>query len=65
MNFLSSKVTATFHHNSSGLGGHIDSIKKAGKEINRREKALQAYLEGRKLTQDEIDRATDPDAAAF
>lgn len=37
---------------------YIDSVTKAEKEISRREKALQAYLEGRKLTQDEIDFAT-------
>ena len=30
------------------------------KEITKREKALKAFLEGRKLTQDEIFRETDP-----
>ncbi len=30
------------------------------KELTRREKALKAFLEGRKLTQDEIDSETDP-----
>ena len=49
----------------NGLREYIDSVKKAEKEINRREKALQVYLEGRKLTQDEIDFATDPDADTF
>ena len=32
------------------------------KDINRRERALQAFLEGRKLTQREIDMAIDPNA---
>jgi predicted transcriptional regulator len=32
------------------------------KDITKREKALKAFLEGRKLTQDEIDFATDPNA---
>jgi hypothetical protein len=41
---------------------YFDSVKKAEKEINRREKALQAYLEGRKLTQREINFATNPNA---
>src|SRR5215207_9896675 len=39
----------------NGLREYIDSVKKAENEINRREKVLQAYLEGRKLTQGEID----------
>ena len=30
------------------------------KELTRREYALKAFLEGRKLTQDEIYRKTDP-----
>jgi hypothetical protein len=30
------------------------------KELTRRENALKAFLEGRKLMEDEIDRATDP-----
>jgi hypothetical protein len=30
------------------------------KDLTRRENALKAFLEGRKLTEDEIDRATDP-----
>jgi predicted transcriptional regulator len=30
------------------------------KELTRRENALKAFLEGRKLTEDEIDKATDP-----
>jgi hypothetical protein len=34
----------------NGLREYIDSVKKAEFEINRREKVLQAYLEGRKLT---------------
>lgn len=41
---------------------YFDSVKKAEKDINRREKALQAYLEGRKLTQREINFTTDPNA---
>jgi hypothetical protein len=41
---------------------YFDSINKAEREINRREKALQAYLEGRKLTQQEIDFETNPEA---
>jgi predicted transcriptional regulator len=41
---------------------YFDSVKKAEKDINRREKALQAYLEGRKLTQRDINFATDPNA---
>ena len=32
------------------------------KEITKREKALKAFLEGRKLTQSEVDFATDPNA---
>jgi predicted transcriptional regulator len=39
---------------------YFDSVSKAEKEINRKEKALQAYLEGRKLTQQEIDFETAP-----
>lgn len=42
----------------NGLRQYIDSVKKA--EINRREKALQAYLEGRKLTLEEVEKETDP-----
>jgi len=34
----------------NGLREYIDSIKKAENDMNRREKAIQAYLEGRKLT---------------
>ena len=30
------------------------------KELTRRENALKAFLEGRKLTEDEISRETDP-----
>jgi predicted transcriptional regulator len=41
---------------------YFDSVQKAEKEIKRREKALQAYLEGKKLTQRQIDFATDPNA---
>jgi predicted transcriptional regulator len=41
---------------------YFDSVNKAEKEINRRENALKAYLEGRKLTQQEIDFETDPNA---
>jgi predicted transcriptional regulator len=41
---------------------YFDSVKKAEKDIHRRERALQAYLEGRKLKQREIDFATDPNA---
>jgi predicted transcriptional regulator len=41
---------------------YFDSVQKAEKDIHRREKALQAYLKGRKLTQREIDFATDPNA---
>lgn len=40
---------------------YVDSVKKAEREINRREKTLQAYLEGRKLSYDEINRETDPE----
>jgi hypothetical protein len=46
----------------NGLKEYIDSVKKAEREINRKEKALQAYLEGRKLTQHEIDIETSPEA---
>jgi hypothetical protein len=46
----------------NGLREYIDSVKKAENDINRKEKALQAYLDGRKLTQDEIDLETDPNA---
>ena len=35
----------------NGLKEYIDSVKRAENDIKRREKALQAYLEGRKLTQ--------------
>jgi predicted transcriptional regulator len=42
------------------VNNYIDAVKKAEKDISRREKALQAYLEGRKLTQREIDFETDP-----
>lgn len=41
---------------------YFDSVRKREKEINRREKALQAYLEDKKLTQRQIDFATDPNA---
>jgi predicted transcriptional regulator len=41
---------------------YFDSVKKAEKDINRREKALQANLQARKLTQREINFATDPNA---
>jgi predicted transcriptional regulator len=41
---------------------YFDSVKKAEKDIHRREKALQAYLEGTKLTQREINFATNPNA---
>jgi predicted transcriptional regulator len=41
---------------------YIETVKKAEKEISRREKALQAYLEERNLTNEEIDRETDPQA---
>lgn len=44
----------------NGMKEYVDSVTKAEKEINRREKALQAYLEGRKLSYDEINRETDP-----
>jgi predicted transcriptional regulator len=44
-----------------GMREYFDSVKKAEREINRKEKALQAYLEGRKLTQQEIDFETDPE----
>jgi len=38
---------------------YIDTVKRAAKEIESREKVLQAYLEGRKLTMDEIYKAID------
>jgi hypothetical protein len=41
---------------------YIERVKKAEKEISRREKALQGYLEERKLTNEEIDRETDTQA---
>ena len=41
---------------------YIDIVKKASKDIEMREKRLQAYLEERKLTQRDIDIATDPHA---
>jgi hypothetical protein len=42
------------------LKEYIDIVKRATKDIDRREKSLQAFLEGRKLIQEEIDRTTDP-----
>ena len=41
---------------------YIEGVKKAEKEISRREKALQVCLEERKLTNEEIDRETDTQA---
>jgi hypothetical protein len=41
---------------------YIERVKKAEEEISRREKALQVYLEERKLTNEEIDRETDTQA---
>jgi predicted transcriptional regulator len=41
---------------------YIERVKKAEKEISKREKALQVYLEERKLTNEEIDRETDTQA---
>jgi hypothetical protein len=39
---------------------YIDTVKRAAKEIESREKALQDYLDGRKLKMDEVYKATDP-----
>ncbi|MGH9964810.1 MAG: hypothetical protein ACRD5E_08290 [Nitrososphaeraceae archaeon] len=41
---------------------HGEQIKTMEQDISRRERALKAYLEGRKLTQEEIDFSTDPNA---
>ena len=41
---------------------YIDTVKKASKDIEMKEKRIQAYLEGRKLTQRDIDIATNPEA---
>ena len=47
------------------LKEYIDIVKRATKDIDRREKSLQAFLEGRKLIQEEIDRMTDPNLPVF
>jgi hypothetical protein len=47
------------------LKEYIDIVKRATKDIDRREKSLQAFLEGRKLIQEEIDRTTDPNLPVF
>ena len=39
------------------MNRYLDETKMKEKDIKRREKALQAYIEGRKLTEEEIDRA--------
>lgn len=39
-----------------------EQIKTMEQDISRRERALKAYLEGKKLTQEEIDFSTDPNA---
>jgi hypothetical protein len=44
----------------NGIKEYIETVKRAAKQIERREKALQAYLEGRKLEMNEIYKATDP-----
>jgi predicted transcriptional regulator len=41
---------------------YTERVNKAEKEISRREKALQVYLEERKLTNEDIDRETDTQA---
>lgn len=41
---------------------YVEQIKSMEQDISRRERALKAYLEGRKLTQQEIDYSTDPNA---
>ena len=41
---------------------YIDTVKKASKDIEMKEKRIQAYLEGRRLTQSDIDLATNPEA---
>jgi hypothetical protein len=41
---------------------YVDDVKRSEKDIDRREKALEAYLERMKLTEQEVDLATDPQA---
>jgi predicted transcriptional regulator len=47
-------------HTIDAVREYIGEVVKADKEISRREKALQAYLEEKKLTSEEIDNKTDP-----
>jgi hypothetical protein len=47
-------------HTINAVREYIGEVVKADKEISRREKALQAYLEEKKLTNEEIDNKTDP-----
>jgi hypothetical protein len=46
--------------NINEIKEYIDTVKSSAKEIEKREKVLIACLEGKKLTQREIDHATDP-----
>ena len=41
---------------------YTDTVKKASKDIHMKEKRIQAYLEGRRLMQSDIDLATNPEA---
>jgi hypothetical protein len=47
----------------SGLREYIDSVKKAESKIKRGEKALQAHLEGKRLTNEKIEKETHPKKA--
>jgi uncharacterized UPF0160 family protein len=51
-----------FEPQVNDLKEYMDTIKREAKEIDRREKALEDYLKKQKLTQQEIDSATDPNA---
>ena len=51
-----------FEPQVNDLKEYIDTIKREAKDIDRREKALEDYLKKQKLTQQEIDSATDPKA---
>jgi uncharacterized UPF0160 family protein len=51
-----------FEPQVNDLKEYIDTIKREAKDIDRREKTLEDYLKKQKLTQQEIDSATDPNA---
>jgi hypothetical protein len=50
-----------FEPHVNDLKTYIDSVREAQKDITRREKALQAFLEGRRITEQELDLATMPE----